>query len=203
MTRLMKQVSWFPFALICSLMILLAVDPVHASSGQDPTIATLPVDTTVISSAEIIEHARDLDGKILTFEGEVIGDIMSRGDHIWINVSDGVNAIGLWITEDQAKHVTVAGKYDLRGDRVRIVGRFNKACPEHGGDYDIHPDTLVLLEKGYPIDHPVKPGLILTAIILFLGALVVLVLYRRQSHRSIDRWSVKLMMPADSRLRLR
>lgn len=203
MTRLMKHVSWFPFALICSLTILLAVDPVHATSSPDPTVATPPVDTTVISSAEIIDHARDLDGKILTYEGEVIGDIMSRGDHLWINVSDGANAIGLWITGDQAKHVSIAGKYDQRGDRIRVVGRFNEACAEHGGDYDIHPDTLVLLEKGCPINHPVKPGLIVTAIVLFLGAVIVLVLYRRQSHRSLDRWSVKLMMPVDSRLRLR
>ena len=203
MTRLMKHVLWLPFTLMCSLTILLAVSPVQAESGPDPTIAMPPADATVMSSADIIEHAGTLDGKNLTYEGEIIGDIMIRGDHVWINVSDGFNAIGLWITEEQAKNVSLGGKYGLRGDRIRIVGRFNKACAEHGGDYDIHPDTLILLEKGYPIEHPVSPGLVLTAIILFLGAIIVLVLYRRQSHRSLKRWSVKLMMPADSRLRLR
>lgn len=202
MTRLLKHVTWFPFMMICSLTFLLCVSPVMASSGQDLTSARLPADAAVVSSTDIIERAGDLDGKILTYEGEIVGDIMIRGDHVWINVSDGTNAIGLWITEEQAMQVSIGGKYGFRGDRIRVAGRFNKACAEHGGDYDVHPDTLVLLEKGYPIEHPVKPGLILVAIALFLGAILVMILYRRRSRRPIEHWSVRLMMPIGNQLRL-
>jgi len=46
------------------------------------------------SSSELIEGASRLDGQTVEFRGEAIGDLMPRGDHVWLNVSDGQNTLG-------------------------------------------------------------------------------------------------------------
>ncbi|MBE3090684.1 MAG: DNA-binding protein, partial [Actinobacteria bacterium] len=87
-----------------------------------------------ISSNELIENAIKYDKQIVVYSGEVIGDIMKRGDNAWINVSDSNNAIGVWLPYSETKIIKYAGRYDYKGDTVKIEGIFNKACTEHGGD---------------------------------------------------------------------
>ena len=201
--RIRKMSKTVSLVVLATMLAVLMAAPVHASvdSGRPGIIPSAA--GPLKSSSQIIDDARLLDGKTIVYQGEIIGDIMVRGDHVWINVSDGVNAIGIWLTDEQAKDLTVAGRYNARGDIVRITGQFNRSCPEHGGDYDIHPTAVTIVEAGYPIVHPVNPWLILISVGIFIGAIVVLLLYRQQKHRSAERWSVKMMMPAGSRLRLR
>ena len=101
-----------------------------------------------VSSKDLIENAKDYDGKIVSFQGEVIGDIMKRGDFAWINVSDANNTIGVWISEDLANKITYTGDYKHRGDYVKIVGEFHRACSLHNGELDIHAERLTILKKG-------------------------------------------------------
>ena len=49
-----------------------------------------------VTSTDLIENALALDGQTVTYTGEVVGDIMKRGDHTWLNLSDGSNAMGVW-----------------------------------------------------------------------------------------------------------
>lgn len=95
-----------------------------------------------ISSAELINNAKLYDGKVVTYEGEIIGDIMVRGDYAWINVNDGANAIGIWIKSALVKDIGFTGSYKSVGDGVEITGVFRRACPEHGGDLDIHAQSI-------------------------------------------------------------
>lgn len=136
-----------------------------------------------VSSTLLIEQAQYLDGRPVVYRGEVIGDFMRREGHVWINVSDGSNAIGIWLTEAQAEGLARAGRYDARGDEIEVTGTFSRACPEHGGDYDIHALSITRLAAGYPVDHPVRPELAGAAIIAFLAAMTVLWLYGRASWR--------------------
>jgi hypothetical protein len=101
-----------------------------------------------ISSTELINNAKQYDGKQVVYEGEVIGDIMARGDYAWINVNDGVNAIGIWIEKAQAKDILYSGSYKSKGDRVEVVGVFQRACLQHGGDLDIHAQSLRKISPG-------------------------------------------------------
>lgn len=188
---------------LAALLAVLLAAPIHASYDRGNPDIVPSAAGPLKSSTQIIDDARLLDGKIIVYQGEIIGDIMRRDDHVWINVSDGSNAIGIWLTEEQAKDISVAGRYDARGDIVRITGQFNRTCPEHGGDYDIHPLTVTILENGYTIVHPVKPWLVLISVGLLIGAVIVLLAYRQQKRRSVERWTVKMMMPVGSRLRLR
>ncbi len=95
-----------------------------------------------ISSAELINNAKLYDGKVVSYEGEVIGDIMKRGDYTWINVNDGKNAIGIWVNSVLARDVSYAGSYKSVGDGIEVTGVFRRACPEHGGDLDIHAQSI-------------------------------------------------------------
>jgi len=100
------------------------------------------------SSTELINHAKDYDGKTVVYAGEVIGDIMVRNEFAWVNVNDGNNAIGIWLKKDLTKDIVYAGSYQTQGDGVEIVGIFHRACQEHGGDLDIHAQSLKKIRSG-------------------------------------------------------
>jgi hypothetical protein len=101
-----------------------------------------------VSSIELINNAKQYDGKLVVYEGEVIGDIMARGDYAWINVNDGNKAIGIWAPAFLLKDITYTGSYKARGDGVEITGIFRRACPEHGGDLDIHAQAIRKIGAG-------------------------------------------------------
>ena len=66
-----------------------------------------------VSSTELINSAKQYDGKTVVYTGEVIGDIMIRGDYAWINLWDGKNAIGIWVRKDLVKDITYTGSYKI------------------------------------------------------------------------------------------
>ena len=101
-----------------------------------------------VSSTDLIEDAKALDGQAVVYGGEVIGDVLPRGDHTWLNISDGVNAIGIWLETQAVDPSTTPGRYGQQGDTVRVTGVFHRACREHGGDMDIHALRIDTLAKG-------------------------------------------------------
>ncbi len=104
-----------------------------------------------VSSTELINNARLYDGKVVTYEGEVIGDIMARGEHAWINVNDGQNAIGIWVDKNLAKDILYTGSHKFKGDWIEVAGIFHRACLEHGGDLDIHAQAIRKVRQGREI----------------------------------------------------
>ena len=125
-----------------------------------------------VNSGELIENMDEFDGREVIFRGEVVGDVMVRGDYAWITVNDdrysrealhesgelrgGNSGLGIWLPAEEAEQVTVVGRYGTVGDYVEIRGVFNADCIEHGGDVDIHASSLEVLEPGRQID--ISPG---------------------------------------------
>jgi hypothetical protein len=109
-----------------------------------------------ISSAELINNAKDYNGNTVAYKGEVIGDIMLRGEYAWINVNDGKNAIGIWIKKELIKNILYTGSYKAKGDLVEIMGKFNRSCVEHGGDLDIHAQSITKISSGSKVFHSVN-----------------------------------------------
>ncbi|MFA5388701.1 MAG: DNA-binding protein [Candidatus Omnitrophota bacterium] len=101
-----------------------------------------------VSSADLINNAKEYDGKEIVYQGEVIGDVMARKEFAWINVNDGANAIGIWLAKDLVKVIAYTGSYKSRGDIVEIKGIFHRSCIEHGGDLDIHAAELRKAKEG-------------------------------------------------------
>lgn len=133
------------------------------------------------SSADLINNAKQYDGNAVNYQGEVIGDIMTRGQYAWINVNDGQNAIGIWIPEALTKTIAYKGGYGFKGDIFEVNGVFHRSCPEHGGDLDIHAQTIRNIQSGGQIPHNVDSNKIKIAFmlagvlifILFLNLLLV------------------------------
>ena len=149
---------------------------------------------SVVSSNDLIEHAKDYDNQAVVYEGEVIGDILRRGDHAWFAVFDGSNSVGIYVTAQQAQQITVAGGYGKHGDTVRIEGVFHRACAEHGGDFDIHADTMKVLSPGSAVRMPVSRLIVILAAALPLPAAGLLLLVWK--NRAATRLNARKTIPA-------
>ncbi|MFA4991377.1 MAG: DNA-binding protein [Candidatus Omnitrophota bacterium] len=106
-------------------------------------------DAVGVSSDELIQRAGEYDGKEVLFQGEVIGDVMKRGEFCWVNVSDGKGALGIFSAAGLMDNIAAAGDYNYAGDVIEIKGVFHRACAEHGGDMDIHADSVIKIKDGY------------------------------------------------------
>ncbi len=137
-----------------------------------------------VSSAELINNAKQYDGKEVIYKGEVIGDIMMRKEFVWININDGVNAIGIWSKKDLAKGILYTGSYKSSGDIVEVRGVFHRACLEHGGDLDIHIEELSKISSGMVITEKISFAKRNWAFIL-LGMLCILAVLSRLKLKKI------------------
>jgi hypothetical protein len=137
-----------------------------------------------ISSVELINNAKNYNGNVVVYKGEVIGDIMVRSEYAWINVNDEKNAIGIWIKKELIKDIIYTGSYKAKGDLVEITGKFNRSCVEHGGDLDIHAQSITKISSGNKTPRSVNKKEI--NLILFLsGIITVVFLLRRNLKRNI------------------
>lgn len=158
--------------LIIALLLLLS-----------PAVAL--ADGNAVNSNDLIDHAKDYDNQVIVYEGEVLGDILYRGDHAWLAVFDGSNTIGVFVTAEQAQEISIVGGYGKHGDTVRIEGVFHRACAEHGGDLDIHAGTMTVLSVGNAVQMPVSRLIMILAFALPLPAagLLLLVWKKRAATR--------------------
>lgn len=137
----------------------------------------------------LIENAKALDGKQVTVQGEAVGEGLARGEYCWVNIHDGTNAIGIWMTVAEAKRITCYGNYKYKGDTVTVTGVFRRACAEHGGESDIHCDKLEIAKPGHATDHHIALGKVTIAAVLLL-ALIILLFYiyrfklRKKEHKA-------------------
>jgi hypothetical protein len=148
------------------------------------TVAYLLLSTACfaqVSSTDLIEKAKALDGREVEFTGECIGDVMPRGDHLWVNLSDGANALGVWMAREDLPPLHSLGSYRERGDTLTVRGIFRRSCPDHGGDMDIHAFTATVIKPGTPTAHPVSAGSIIVAAILILASLASFILWKKDN----------------------
>jgi len=108
------------------------------------------------TSLELINNAKQYDGKIITYKGEVIGDVMIRGEHAWLHVNDGIIAIGIWAPKTMVQDIRYAGDYHKKGDTVEVSGTFHRSCLEHGGDLDIHAFGINKITPGSLVIQPIS-----------------------------------------------
>jgi len=129
-----------------------------------------------VSSADLIGNIREYDGKTIIYAGEVIGDIMVRGEHAWVNVHDGQQAVGIWLPKKMTEAILYTGSYKEIGDWVEITGTFHQICKEHGGEFDIHATRLKRVHDGYFIPRLFNQGRMKKAMVLLavLGCIWIL-----------------------------
>jgi hypothetical protein len=135
------------------------------------SVSCTAADVTEINM--LAENAAALDKTEITIQGELIGEALERGEYAWININDTTNAIGVWVKLSDIDQVQFYGDYKHKGDVVRITGIFNRACPEHGGDVDIHCVNIKIVKKGYPVTENVSLNKIISAAVLIITAIII------------------------------
>jgi hypothetical protein len=136
----------------------------------------------IISSTELINNAKLYDGKTVVYEGEVIGDVMVRQDYAWVNLSDGTNAIGVWIPKSLTKDILYEGSYKSKGDWLEVTGTFSRSCSQHGGDLDIHAQAIRKTGSGRALAERLNLGK--RNIFLVLTVMLCLILILRRLKRA-------------------
>jgi hypothetical protein len=137
----------------------------------------------IISINNLIEQSITLDNKEVTIQGEVIGEALERGEYVWLNINDTTNAIGVWIKKSEINNIRFFGDYKTSGDIVKITGIFYRACPEHGGDVDIHSKNIVIVETGHNETDVVSINKITTAIITIVISLGMVYVYKMVNNK--------------------
>jgi hypothetical protein len=131
-------------------------------------------------ASQLIDNAKLYDGQQVEISGELIGDVMIRGSYAWISILDEGTAISAWIQKSKLPSDINIGRYEKTGDIVRLQGIFHRACQEHGGDLDIHAETLALVSKGAPVNHPIDKGMILISLTLLAMGVILTLAWRRR-----------------------
>jgi hypothetical protein len=134
-----------------------------------------------VSSSELISRSREFDGREVAYSGEVIGDVMRRAGGAWVNLNDGDNAMGVWMTAGAAGGITYTGSYKSSGDLLNVVGDFHSSCPEHGGEMDIHARSVSKSASGRKIAEKASRAKLNQVLILtgVLATIWILSLLRR------------------------
>jgi hypothetical protein len=131
----------------------------------------------MISIKQIINDPKRYDGQEVTIQGEVVGDIMERKNGIWVNVDDGSESIGIWVTKDIMVKTPYIGNYKTKGNIYKIEGVFHNTCALHGGETDIHATELKSIREGYLLKHPISGQKFNVAFIFFTLAFIILGIY--------------------------
>lgn len=129
-----------------------------------------------VASDKLIENAKVYNNQFVEYQGEAVGDVMDRGSFAWVNLHDGKNAIGVWLKTGQAAVIKYKGEYKFKGDTILIKGIFHRACPQHGGDLDIHADEVIKVADGNPMARPIRKTDFGTVIGLFIVAMGIFIL---------------------------
>jgi hypothetical protein len=123
-------------------------------------------------SLDLLNNTKQYDGKTVVYQGEVIGDIMVRGDYAWIHVNDGYTAIGIWVPRRLLKGIRYAGNYRRKGDIISVFGVFHRSCLEHGGDLDIHAFDIKIMASGSETERPVNKEKVYLGVSLLLFVVI-------------------------------
>jgi aspartyl/asparaginyl-tRNA synthetase len=134
----------------------------------------------VVSSKELIARAKEFNGKKVIYRGEAVTAIMERGAYAWINLNDGSNAIGIWCKSQSLGPVKFLGDYKHKGDMVEVTGKFNRACPMHQGDMDIHATDVKIISHGRRVDEVIDKKRNRVSVAIFALIFVSVFVFRKR-----------------------
>jgi len=160
--------------ILCVLLILLTWVPASAFAAEEP-----------LTPGDVVERAGAFDGASVTMQGEAIGEsLRADGDHRWVNVLGGGAAVGVFMPQEMAEEIEHFGLYSHFGDTIAVRGLVNVSCEEHGGEFDIHAEELMIIEPGGARENPAIPWKLPAGLALLALGLVEYRVYRHLKNRA-------------------
>jgi len=183
--------------LTAAVMLIIMAGAVLALAGTGARAD----DAVRVSSEELIENSDYYNQRKVVYTGEVIGDVLDRGEYSWITVNDddygrkpvreyqelkgGNTGMGVYCRSDMLEEVTYLGSYRTAGDLIKVTGVFYKASPQHGGDTMIEAEEISVIHKGWRVKA--KRGFameVVALILLVVAALALGAVWLRKSRRA-------------------
>ncbi len=184
-------------ALTLAVTFLLLAAALSAMSS----VAAAEAEGREVDSGVLLREWEEYDGEVVVFRGEAVGDVLWRGDYAWIMVNDdhyslnalheagelrgGNSGIGVWMPVAEAEKIGRLGRHGSVGDYLEVKGVFHADCGEHGGDFDIHADSIRVLAPGKAVRVSPQPWkyLVLAASLLFALVTMIPLMRRRLEER--------------------
>lgn len=153
-----------------------------------------------VTSSEILDCPDAFDRQVVTYVGEVVGDVLQRDEGAWLLVNDDAYALevgplqghsnfegtntGLSVWLPHPLPDLRPGGPDLRGTVIAVNGVVQRADPRDGGGLTLSAldeSSTRIVAEAEPIDRPLNRGQALLAVVLALVALGVVLVERRAS----------------------
>ena len=167
MQKTSRLIRMLIIIMICLSCVIVVSCPVSAEDNPS-------------SINDLVENMAKYDKKTITLSGEVLGESLERDNGCWVNMSDGGNAIGVWMSKSDAAQIRVFGDYKHTGDMVTVTGTFYQACPTHGGEPDIHCTRLVVTTEGIGRSEDTSTVKVLAAAAAVALVLTLLLTYHKK-----------------------
>ena len=153
----------------------------------------LSEDDATYTTVECLASADEaLDGTLVTFFGEVVGEPVnaSSDGYRWVVVQDSsdgsTSSIEVLMTDEQVAQIENFGSYQVRGTVLRVTGIYRVADESQTGSLDVTACSVSVVDAGGRVEEPADlrllwVGLGLVAVGLALTALNVYLKRRSRS----------------------
>ena len=153
-----------------------------------------------VASGAVLSCPAEFDALLVTYVGEVVGDVLARDGGSWLLVNDdryalqdgpltaggtpsGTNSgLTVWLPDPLDELADQPGRAGVRGDVLEITGRVHRADPADGGGLTIRAEDASVLAEAVTIDDPVHWRQVGAAAVLAVLALAML--WREREQRS-------------------
>lgn len=165
---------------------------------------TAPVLTSErrITSTVVVACPARFDDLLVTYTGELIGDLLHRNGGAWVLVNDDAYALAVgplpshaqhrgtnsgltvWLPDSLLGQVTGLGRPGQRGDIVQLSGRLQRTDPDDGGGLTLRASDLTILRPAETIHAPIDIPQALLAAVSILTSAALWTLRRRDAQRA-------------------
>lgn len=154
-----------------------------------------------ISSSEVLECPAVFDGRFVSYVGEVVGDVLRRGDGAWVLMNDDAYALevgplpahtdlrgynsglAVWLEGDLADLADQPGGPRWRGDVLEVRGTLHRADPADGGGLTLRATDAEVIAAAQRARVPLHTGQAIAAIVLSVAAAGIVIAERRAARR--------------------
>ena len=115
---------------------------------------------TATSIGRLASADLELNGSLVTFRGEAVGEPMnsSSSGSKWVVLQSGtasVNSIQVLMTNDQVALIENFGAYKMRGSTLQVTGIYRVADPSQTGELDVTAYVVSVVDPGGPYEEKI------------------------------------------------